>query len=1059
MSRLDPYILNDKVAKTHNDFMGRTTLVDYPDGDVGSPVLDVTTTYRATPQGHLITHTTQGDQTKEQEFDITERLLRVKDVQGSNIHYNYNPAGDLISVADDTQVMTSIAYDTLGRKTSMTDLNLGTWTYAYDTKGRLVSQTDANNQKINYSYDDLGRITSKSTVAANGIQEKRDTYVYDTGESGYSVKLGELSKVLEYTGTNTAVGQEVRITLFGYDPVFRRTNKVTRHIVGVGKFTQTMANDVKGRVTSTLYPGGKSVFYKYNVAGGLMQTCDKSDCSGEVYHRIDPASGYDVYGAIQKETYGNGVTSDYVYYPNSHRLMERTVALGDTVHSKRAYTFDGFTNMTKLDDPLNKTGSAAWSIVHYDNLNRLTSYQSKQTGKVESFEYDKSGNMLKNTAFHGDKVYQYDPSRPHAVTQIGEGPDAETFTYDANGNMLTDKSRTMVYSAQNQLKKVTMKNNVVVEYDYDYTGARVLKKATKKDPLNRITVTNTHFLGEALEVRGEQVHLHVNVGSQRVATHGMGKLSELQGIGAGTLRQTNFTPDVHLAVMMPWLMLMAVIFVLASLRPTRSVIPAVVSWNPASFIIQVSYAWSRYTLSLHEALHSFHLNRFAKTVSAILIFVMTSLFPMVHVAMAGDTGTPINPIDDEQYLVYYHGDHLGSTHIISEGKDNGLHSGITYPKGTLLQRIEYTPFGKELYVLNSNLKFDPRYTGQEYDIETGLYYYKARYYNPTLGRFIQADTIVPDAKNLQAFNRYAYAANNPLKYTDPSGHGFWGWFRKIFAMVAGLVASVLTMGALAPAAYSLSGALLVTTISGVAGGVVGGAISGGARGAAMGAMLAFLSGIVGGALTYGLTAVVGQSLANAIMKGIGYGISYATGGWKGMLQYQIAQFGAAVVMAGISAVAGALQGGNKPAIGGGSARDAKKLEEIIMADMASELESAYTGPPTRSTGPQISNKRNGYGWFRGKSHDYVVGRKGEVVAPGRGIGKFLDDYMPASHTAGVKHDMLVERLVDMGFPDKLVNIPTMPGTYFQAVFEELVNSVSIGHIIGDENLVPFRHAD
>jgi hypothetical protein len=49
-------------------------------------------------------------------------------------------------------------------------------------------------------------------------------------------------------------------------------------------------------------------------------------------------------------------------------------------------------------------------------------------------------------------------------------------------------------------------------------------------------------------------------------------------------------------------------------------------------------------------------------------------------------------------------------------------------------------------------------------------YYRARYYHPALGRFVQADTIVPDPANPQSLNRYAYVLNNPLRYVDPTGH-------------------------------------------------------------------------------------------------------------------------------------------------------------------------------------------------------------------------------------------------------------------------------------------------
>ena len=61
------------------------------------------------------------------------------------------------------------------------------------------------------------------------------------------------------------------------------------------------------------------------------------------------------------------------------------------------------------------------------------------------------------------------------------------------------------------------------------------------------------------------------------------------------------------------------------------------------------------------------------------------------------------------------------------------------------------------------------YTGQRLD-STGLLFYNARYYDPQIGKFISSDTIVPSAANPQAFNRYGYAYNNPLKYTDATGH-------------------------------------------------------------------------------------------------------------------------------------------------------------------------------------------------------------------------------------------------------------------------------------------------
>jgi RHS repeat-associated protein len=65
---------------------------------------------------------------------------------------------------------------------------------------------------------------------------------------------------------------------------------------------------------------------------------------------------------------------------------------------------------------------------------------------------------------------------------------------------------------------------------------------------------------------------------------------------------------------------------------------------------------------------------------------------------------------------------------------------------------------------------DIGYTGQRLDNSTGLMYYRARYYAQGLGRFISADTLVPKPENPQSLNRFSYAYNNPVKFTDPTGH-------------------------------------------------------------------------------------------------------------------------------------------------------------------------------------------------------------------------------------------------------------------------------------------------
>jgi RHS repeat-associated protein len=93
----------------------------------------------------------------------------------------------------------------------------------------------------------------------------------------------------------------------------------------------------------------------------------------------------------------------------------------------------------------------------------------------------------------------------------------------------------------------------------------------------------------------------------------------------------------------------------------------------------------------------------------------------------------------------------------------------TNDNGAWVGELRYKAWGETRYV-DGTTPTDYRFTGQKLETATGLYDYGARYYDPVIGRFIQADTIVPDPGDPQSLNRYSYVLNNPVKYRDPSGH-------------------------------------------------------------------------------------------------------------------------------------------------------------------------------------------------------------------------------------------------------------------------------------------------
>ncbi len=68
-----------------------------------------------------------------------------------------------------------------------------------------------------------------------------------------------------------------------------------------------------------------------------------------------------------------------------------------------------------------------------------------------------------------------------------------------------------------------------------------------------------------------------------------------------------------------------------------------------------------------------------------------------------------------------------------------------------------------------------RYAGYQYDEETGHYYLNARYYDPTIARFLTEDTFKGYADDPLSLNLYTYCVNNPIRYIDPTGHIFTDW--------------------------------------------------------------------------------------------------------------------------------------------------------------------------------------------------------------------------------------------------------------------------------------------
>ena len=120
---------------------------------------------------------------------------------------------------------------------------------------------------------------------------------------------------------------------------------------------------------------------------------------------------------------------------------------------------------------------------------------------------------------------------------------------------------------------------------------------------------------------------------------------------------------------------------------------------------------------------------------------------------------------------------------------------VTDDQGKLSAKLRHLPYGEvhepSSYGHERVQKKFASFTGQEMDNDTGLVYYHFRYYDPSLGRFLTPDNLIPGGgDDPQEYNRYAYVNGNPVKYTDPTGH--WKCCKKLMGAVRTALNPVLT---------------------------------------------------------------------------------------------------------------------------------------------------------------------------------------------------------------------------------------------------------------------------
>jgi RHS repeat-associated protein len=769
------------------------------------------TTYEYTTTSITITDTLDRDtvQTLDEWGQVTEVETAITNTV-TDLTYEYDHLGQLTSATTGAGT-TTISYDMAGRKTSMDDPDMGSWSYVYDALGNLTSQTDANGCTIGLSYDALNHLTGR-TYSAGCPTTTAVSYTYDNAANGTGLRIG----MQDASGSTT----------WEYD-ARNRLIEQTRDVTNMGVYTLAWEYDSANQVTSVFYPGdeqgglGEELTYTYTPQETLATLAGLAEYVSSASY--DSAGRLTMLGLNDEALATNYTYSSWTTGQGRLATIQSGNSLDPNAYLDLTFAYSPVGNITSISDAvMGDLNNPQVQTFSYDEINRLTSAAAEgglnDNGDYsESYTYDpNTGNL---TSLGGISYTYGDSDHVHAVTAA----DANSYSYDDNGNMTSHAGDTLIYDAENRIVRVERGGNTLTEYVYNGDGEMVL----------RIEDGNTTvYIGNYVEIEYPRLPGEATPTATLTVTS---TLTET-GVPTDTVTMTE-TPTASATVTeTPTLTLPSNYLTGTSLALTtcpgmfynngicqtytRTYTPSATrtftrtntrTYTPTK--TNTPQNTSYFTLTPTRSRTPAPTQRTATAYAAGLTATRQAGLTGTRCANNGCTSTPTQTpsptrtvtetptvtntptvtytrtsttapqTTDAVWTFYYY---AGSNRVAERVNTNGTtalyflftdHLGSTSvvvdSSGAVVSRQLYRAFGAPSYSSGTDLT-DYGYTGQRADDSIGLMYYNARWYDPTLGRFTQADTIIPGADNPIAWDRYAYTLNNPTKYSDPSGHCIQG---------------------------------------------------------------------------------------------------------------------------------------------------------------------------------------------------------------------------------------------------------------------------------------------
>lgn len=753
--------------------------------------------------GQVATETDENGHTKSWTYDSNGLLTEMTDAESRSTWYGHDGLWRVTEETDgrgtgagDANFTTTYTYDNADRLLTVTSPPVGLPIHAitrsteWDEVGNLVGVTDGKGQKVVLSYDGNSNLTRVEEPLNGNPQGRVNESTYD-----------ELNRRITETDPNT------NVTTYLWDDA----NRLERRRDAAGN-EWTFTYDDHGNILTETTPPGVTTTFEYDA---LNRVISREDELGHEW-----SFGYDQLGRMISQIDPNTHQTQFTFDALGHLTRVDDAASGITL-----YEWDALGNLTQITDAAGKITSTR---TYWDD-NRLKT-ASDGLGHTYSYAYDGAGNQTSVLDGKGDlTVLEYDAV--NRQTRIGY-PDATqvTFAYDDNSNLtsMVDPVGTssFTYDERDRLRSSTDPYSKQVQYDYDEVGNRtkLIYPDSKEvnyvfDSANRLsTITDfgtrvTTYVWSGIQVSS------VTFPNGVVETRGYddaGRLASLETEDSlsTTLLSLGWTRDgtgnptslVETGTLSPTLLPMGVVhyrydadnrlnFARAPWNPTPGqpthVKPILNDGRMAfeydgngNLISQLKGSVRTFFgydgedrlvsqstgPSLVEHLYDGLGERIARiyngSATRYVLDRSTDLAGVVCETDAAGTITAyyvpglelVARIGSDGSERYYHSNDVG--HILA----------LTDQTETITDRYAYSPFGvlagREGTTDNPFTYVGSLGVTQEAD---GLYFMRARFFDPVVGRFLGKDPVEGLLDDPQELHRYVYVTNDPTLFVDPDG--------------------------------------------------------------------------------------------------------------------------------------------------------------------------------------------------------------------------------------------------------------------------------------------------